>query len=225
MSTITIEEQQKIQALIVGMPTIASGVGTRESACSIAAINLALSEELTDKIPDCMSTVIGKWIIAIQDEMPAALRNSPRWRSLLPRAAGTGRELEKERSIIILDWMWGMVLPQLQPIADKYDFGEKWKVMLVERTSAAADAALVERTSAAARAADAADAADAAALAAAYAAEAAYTAARAAEAADAALAALAAAYAAAYAAYAAADAADYWTKIDPCSLLEKLNRG
>jgi hypothetical protein len=71
--------------------TLPSGLGTEESACSIAAINLALTGELTDDIPDCMSEVIGRWIIPTQDAMPAELRNSPRWKSLLPLAAGTGQ--------------------------------------------------------------------------------------------------------------------------------------
>ena len=70
MSTITTEQQQAIASLVASM-TLTQGVGTKESACSIAAINLALSGELTDRIPVCMSVVIGKWIIGVQDEMPS----------------------------------------------------------------------------------------------------------------------------------------------------------
>jgi hypothetical protein len=46
------------------------GLGTKESACSIAAINLAISGILTDRIPDCMSDVLGKATIRLQDAMP-----------------------------------------------------------------------------------------------------------------------------------------------------------
>ena len=93
---ITQEQKDAIAAKVNGM-TLPSGVGTKESACSIAAINLALTGRLTDRIPDCMSEVVGKWIIVVQDAMPDKMRNSPAWKSLLPLAAGTGREREPER--------------------------------------------------------------------------------------------------------------------------------
>jgi hypothetical protein len=140
MSTITLEQHTAIAAKLAGM-TLPSGLGNEEAACSIAAINLALTGELTDDIPDCMSKVIGKWIIEVQDSMPDNMRNSDRWKSLLPRAAGTGRAKEKERLAIILDWMWGAVLPTLQPLADKHGFGREWRTMTTERTKAAAEAA------------------------------------------------------------------------------------
>jgi hypothetical protein len=88
-----------------------------------------------------MSKVIGQWIIATQDAMPSALRNSDRWKSLLPLAAGTGREREQERPDIILDWMWDIVLPYLQPLADQQGFGTQWKKMTTDRTAASARAA------------------------------------------------------------------------------------
>jgi len=75
MSTITLEQQQAIAAKLASMH-LPSGLGDEEAACSIAAINLALSGKLTDEIPDCMSEVIGKWIIRIQDSMPDDMRNS-----------------------------------------------------------------------------------------------------------------------------------------------------
>jgi hypothetical protein len=140
MSTITIEQQTAIAAKLASMH-LPSGLGTEESACSIAAINLALTGRLTDDIPDCMSKVIGRWIISVQDAMPADMRNSGRWKSLLPAAAGTGRDKEQERLAIILDWMWGTVLPTLQPLADERGFGREWQAMTTERTGAAAHAA------------------------------------------------------------------------------------
>jgi hypothetical protein len=214
MSTITIEQQTAIAAKLANM-TLPSGLGDEEAACSIAAINLALTGELTDDIPACMSDVIGRWIITTQDSMPDEMRNSERWKSLLPRAAGTGRGKEKERIDIILEWMWITVLPTLQPLADDRGFGREWQAMTTDRTRKAAYAA----SGAAADAA--ADAALAAANAAADAAWAAYAAARAAY----------AAAAAAWAAYAAAAVwaatyeaarADAWQTFDPCGLLEKL---
>jgi hypothetical protein len=132
MSTITLEQQTAIAAKLASMH-LPSGLGDEHAACSIAAINLALSGELTDDIPPCMSKVIGKWIIGVQDAMPADMRNSGRWKSLLPLAAGTGRDKEKERLAIILDWMWGTVLPTLQPLADARGFGREWQTMTTER--------------------------------------------------------------------------------------------
>jgi hypothetical protein len=209
MSTITIEQQTAIAEKLATM-TLPSGLGTEEAACSIAAINLALTGKLTDDIPPCMSEVIGRWIISAQDAMPDEMRNSERWKQLLPLAAGTGRDKEQERLQIILDWMWGTVLPTLQLLADANGFGAEWQTMTTERTGAAAWAA---RAAAYARAADAAAGA---AYAAAYAAAAEWAAAKAAWAAD-------AVYAAAEAEAAAWAAAAYaWETFDPCNLLERL---
>jgi hypothetical protein len=137
MSTITPEQTQAIIQKLDGM-ILPKGLGDEHSACSIAAINLALSGELTDEIPSCMSPMIGKWIMYVQDAMPDDMRNSARWRKLLPLAAGTGREKEKERGVIIFDWMWETVLPTLQPLADENGFGDVWTCMTTERTLAAA---------------------------------------------------------------------------------------
>lgn len=136
MSTITPEEQSKISAYL-STHVIPQGLGTEESACSIAAINLALSGRLTDQVPDCMSHVIGRWIIRVQDAMPHEMRNSDKWKALLPLAAGTGRnpDDEKRRVNLILGWMWDTVLPYLQPIADERGFGSEWHVMTSEKTS------------------------------------------------------------------------------------------
>jgi hypothetical protein len=210
VSTITKEQADKIAAYLA-THELPKGVGTEKGACSIAAINLALTGRLTDKIPDCMSRVIGRWIIRIQDAAPHEMRNSQEWKRLLPLAAGTGRDLEKQRLAVAMDWMWTMVLPQLQPLADKRGFGDAWKRMTTEKTREAAAAA----SAAAAAYAAAAAAADAAAAAYAYA----Y--------ADAAAAAYAAAAAAAYA-DAAADAAAYaarktfWANVNPAACLARM---
>ena len=208
---ITTEQEAAIRDVLATMPKLAVGVGTKEQACSIAALNLALTGTLTDDVPDCMSRVIGRWIIAVQDQMPAPIRDSAAWRELLVLAAGTGGEHEGERRALVLDWMWN-ALAVVQPRADAEGYGEAWATMLRERTVTSADAAAYAAAYAAADADAAAySAASAAADAAAYSA----AATAAAEAAD---------YAAADAAagaYAAAAAAA-WTAIDPISCLRRL---
>jgi hypothetical protein len=211
MSTITQKQQSAIIATLAKMDNLPSGVGTTENACSIAAINLALTGKLTDVVPNCMSLVIGKWIIRIQDAMPAGVRNSARWRALLPLAAGTGRGAEDKLAGYVTNWMW-KVLEKLQPAADKGGFGEKWREMIAAKTADAAKAA----TNAAAANAAYAYAATA---------NAAYAYANAAKAAAKAAAYAYAAAAAANAAYAyanAAKAADFWESIDPCGCLERM---
>ena len=190
---ITTEQETAIRDILATMPTLAVGVGTAEQACSVAAINLAMTGTLSDTVPDCMSVVIGRWIIGVQDRMPATIRDSAAWRDLLPLAAGTGRDHEAERRALVLDWMWDS-LAMVQPRADAQGYGTAWATMLRDRTARAAAAAYA--------AAAAAAAASAAAAAAAYA----YAAA------DAAAAAAAAAYA----------DADAWTAIDPVRLLRRL---
>ena len=139
-NTFTPEMAQKLESYLASHE-LPNGLGTAERACSVAAINLAISGKLTDKIPDCMSRVVGRWIISVQDAMPHEMRNSTEWKSLLPLAAGTGRSLEKERAKVALDWMWDVVLPVLQPMADAGGYGYAWGAMCVEKTPAAANAA------------------------------------------------------------------------------------
>ena len=81
-----------------------------------------------------MSAVIGRWVIDVQDAMPEDLRNSDDWKAALVRAAGTGRNHERERLDIILEWMWTTALPSLQPLADEYRLGEQWRQMCIERS-------------------------------------------------------------------------------------------
>jgi hypothetical protein len=139
--------------------------------------------------------------------MPDEMRNSAAWKGQLPYLAGTGQDHESGRAAIILDHMWTVTLPLLQPLADANGFGEPWRTMCRERTAEAAEAARAAAW--AAKAAWVAKAARTAARAAAWAAaEAAEAAARAAEA------------AARAAAWAAAEAA--WQTIDPCGLLKRL---
>jgi len=211
----TPDERAKIAALLE-RTTLCTGLGRGErpdgkvDACSVAAINLALTGELTDRIPDCMSNVVGRWVIAIQDRMPDDIRNSVEWRTALIQAAGTGRDHEDVRQEMVLAWMWD----GLEPLTDKLPMSAQpaWRAMCAKRTAESARQAWNECC---AYAAAAAAAYYAAAYAAAYADAYYYAAAAAAYA--------AAAYADAYyAAYAAALAA-YWKKLNPAGLLAALN--
>ena len=193
--TFTQEHKAKLEEYLA-THTLPSGLGTKESACSIAAINLAMTGTLTDYIPDCMSWVLGRATMDLQDAMPKEMRNSEKYKALLPDMAGTGREYEQERLAIIMDWMWSVVLPKLQPVADKHGFGSEWQTMCNLKTAASA------RTAAAAAArSDYSDAAYAAVRAADYAA--------------------AASYAATYAALCAAGG-DFLETVDPIGVLERM---
>ena len=222
MNTITTEQQNAIAEKLASM-YLPSGLGNEHSACSIAAINLSLTGELTDDIPECMSEVIGHWIIGVQDAMPDEMRNSAEWKYLLPLAAGTGMEKEQERLAIILDWMWGTVLPSLQFVAAKKGFGDAWARMTTERTKAAAAVHLAWAAEAVhlARAAEAAAWAAGSAWAA-RAAEAAAWAAGSAEAAGSARAAEAGSARARAARAAEAAGQDSWATFDPVGLLDRL---
>ena len=175
------------------------GEGDEDSACTVAAINLAMTGKVHDKRPACMSAVVHGAVIILQDEIPDEMRNSARYKALVPHMAGTGMEREDERSAVLLNWMWDVVLPQLQDMADKRGFGAEWREMCQAKTRGAADAAAYAARPAAY---------------AAYAARAAYVA--------------AAADAARTAAYVAADAADaaaaagFWEAVDLIGALERV---
>ena len=166
---ITVAQEQSIRTTLAAMPALAVGLGTQDQACSIAALNLGLTGTLTDRVPDCMSAAIGRWIIGVQDRMPATIRDSAVWRELLVLSAGTGREHEPERRALVMDWMWD-ALALLQPRADAKGYGDTWAKMLRERTPGSARAAYASAAADAAAAASAAEAAAAAAYASAYAA-------------------------------------------------------
>lgn len=138
-STITPAQQQAIANRLASIPHLVVGMGTEDAPCSIAAINLALTGELTDEIPECMSGVIGRWIITVQDATPWELcRDHPRWRELLPLAAGTGRKLEVERARLVLDWMWNVLALPAVVAAVPDPAKSAWAEMLEERTADAA---------------------------------------------------------------------------------------
>ena len=221
MKNFTAEHRAKLEDYLANH-SLPRGIGHEESACTVAAINLAISGELTESIPVCMSEILGKAAIRLQDAMPDDMRNSQRYKTLIPNMAGSGRSLEKERLAVLMDWIWSMVLPQLQSIADEGGYGEQWQIMCRKRTKKAADAVADAAADAVADAAaggayDAATDAAAAVAAARAAAHAVYAATDAADAAtDAAD--------AAHAVYAATDTgvADFWSKVDPIGVLERM---
>lgn len=129
-------QREAIQRLLATHP-LCHGVGNIKSMCTIAAINFALTDEVTDECPDCMSPVLHLWVIPVQDALPMDRLHSPNWTDTVPMAAGTNDGRDVERLALIMDWMWGTVLPQLQPLADKHGFGEKWIRMCQDRTSEA----------------------------------------------------------------------------------------
>jgi hypothetical protein len=161
--TITQDQHQAITAKLATMPTLAEGIGNERAACSMAAINLALTGDLTDITPKCMSRAIAAWIICVQDACPPDIgRDNPRWRAALPLAAGTGRDPERERARMaqMRAWMWERCLPQLQGLADTRGYGPEWARMLTERTpGACTDAARAARAARATSVAATADAA------------------------------------------------------------------
>lgn len=138
---LTQEQIDRIKSVVWDHP-IGKGLGTRYTACSIASLNIALTGELTDYTPECMSLIIGEWVRTIQDAMPDYMRNSLEWRNALILAAGTGRKKELERLALIMDWLFGVVLPILQSQADAGGYGPAWQKMCEERTEAVAVARL-----------------------------------------------------------------------------------
>lgn len=55
----------------------------------------------------------------------------------LPPYSADGDD-EQERLAIVMDWMWGTVLPYYQPVADEGRFGNAWRTMTSRRTERAA---------------------------------------------------------------------------------------
>ena len=145
------------------------GLGTVDEPCSVAAINLALSGELSDRDPsECMSPVIRRWVISVQDSMPVQMmaagdEHGDRWRQALVGLAGTrDTKSEAARVAMVIDWMWECLATDWQKWVPT-SAHSAWNEMLHEKTARAAYAAHATAADAYA----AADAADAAAYAAA----------------------------------------------------------
>jgi hypothetical protein len=234
MTTITDTQQAQLaEAFSSPALRLSRGLGTRGSIdsgerCTIAEIQLVLTGVLSDGPHPCISEMIRRWVIPIQDAMPDEIRNSPAWRAAAPLIAGTATDderIESERRDLIIAWMWDRLAdePVLAALPD--EVRPAWDRMLAKRTyddaAAAARAAARAATDAARATARAADAAYYADAGDAYAAAAADDATR------------AATYAA-YAANAAANGASttgasttgdrqaYWRRADPADLLARL---
>ena len=212
------------------------GISDEDAACSITAINLALTGELTDEDPsDCMSPVIRHWVIRVQDKMPEKMmsrddEHGRRWRKALPFVAGSrDPDREQERQDLILNWMWERLGDDWETWVPT-EVHAAWHTMLTERTATASNDAssfaASNDTSYAAHVAvtyatHATSAANAAVV---YAAHAAVHAAHAAVvyATYATSAATAAAYAATTSAGGAANVYGFWQRADPARLLAAL---
>lgn len=105
---------------------------------------------------ECVSPVIGAWIAPVHNALPLDISRGA-WRWLVPLAVRAGRdpEHERQRLALIMDWVWGTVLPALQPLADSLrplggrpGFANEWRAMITERSVDAAVAASVAATSA-----------------------------------------------------------------------------
>ena len=135
--TITSEQRERLHDFL-DTHTLGVGIGELHEPCSIAAINLILTRELTDTVPECMSLVIGRWIIFLQDWMRDEPRNSPAWKWALVDALDTGRDAEKEkaRADHLVELMWD-TLPVLQATTELFDNGAEWREAYEQRTESA----------------------------------------------------------------------------------------
>lgn len=142
MTDLSFTKQDREQvARFVSSVTLSQGVGTRTSPCSIAAINLALTGELSDDRPPCMSPVIYRFAVEAQDNASPAMRNSRKWKALLPWAAGSldEDEAELERLEIVRGWLWGVVLPTVTVEMIPVPLRSPWATMMRGRNEEAAD--------------------------------------------------------------------------------------
>jgi hypothetical protein len=106
---------------VLARVTLPRGVGGQTdeqtkklTACSIAAINLALTGSLVDQTPACMNRHLASWIINVQDNMRETERNALRWRILLPDAAGTAGTDDLEMAKALAEF--ALSLPELDKL-------------------------------------------------------------------------------------------------------------
>lgn len=100
---------------------------------SLAAINRALGvTPLHLPSPHYMFDVMAGWIDNIDQCIPDAMRNDPRWKGLLARAGFIKRQKELEMLAIAVEQAWA-ALAMHQPSADELHYGDEWSRMLVTR--------------------------------------------------------------------------------------------
>ena len=83
---------------------------------------------------------MANWVIKVNEEMPDAVSDSAEWRVALTTGLATTSALEAEYLDMIMDHLWMVVLPTLQPVADRNGFGDEWKAMWIDQTRVAANA-------------------------------------------------------------------------------------
>jgi len=141
MNDITTEQRQKLIDHFKSTP-ISGGLGTKDEPCTFAAIQLALTGELTDKDEaECVSPTIREWVISVQDFMPSAMRTDPedehskRWRQTAPWIAGTVNEdLEEARQAMVIDWMWDCLGGDMVPEWVPDQFHQQWSAILSDKS-------------------------------------------------------------------------------------------
>lgn len=142
MSDLSFTKQDRERvARFLSKTTLSQGVGSPDSPCSIAAINLALTGRLTDERPPCMSPVIYHFAVEAQDSASHAMRNSREWKALLPWAAGSLDEdaVELERLEIVRGWLWDVVLPAVAVDMIPVPLRSPWASMMQGRNEEAVD--------------------------------------------------------------------------------------
>ncbi len=104
----------------------------------MAQVNFALTGTLDDVPHPCVSEVVRRWVIRIQDALPDDVRNSEGWRHAAVGIAGSaGSEAdEAARVALLLAWMWERLGDEavVVPVSAQ----KAWRRMLVEKTSSAA---------------------------------------------------------------------------------------
>ena len=122
------------------------GYATGGTACTISAINLALTGQLTDTDPSkCMWDALRLFVIRVQDEMPLQMmepgdEHGDLWRAIVPYIAGS-RDLPDKpaRLALILDWMWERLGDPAVVAAVPAHILPVWQSMVTLRTLRAAD--------------------------------------------------------------------------------------
>jgi hypothetical protein len=88
------------------------------------------------------SPVIHSWMVGISEAMPASLLNSEAWCDAWRAALHTTELHEQERLTIISGWVWRVVLPSLQEVADAHGFGHEWRRLCENRSDETAREAI-----------------------------------------------------------------------------------
>ncbi len=148
-SFLTDEQRAAIRAALTSPDLLLiTGCGTAKTpgtgqACTISEIVLTLTGKLDDGPHPFICDVIRRWVIRIQDAMPADIRNSVAWREAAIGIAGSAASpaVQRKRRDFLLNWMWdalgdGAVLAGIPEAARP-----AWDLMLSERTADAAYAA------------------------------------------------------------------------------------